>query len=255
MFSITQVLPEDLAITSVTTFGSTPKPSAMRNASLTATAATPAMRLLQSLATSPLPTGPTWITLAPMASSTGLAAWKSSAAAPTMMASVPSVARGGPPRHRRVHEAYPALRRRRGHAARGGGIHGGHVDAERAPAGRVDDPAVAAVDLLHVRRGRQHGHHDLGAGHRLRGGGRRRHPRGGRRLQGLRVDVVGDDGEAFLDEVGRHGQPHGADADEPDACHARSPDFDRSSMPAHSSMSRATAVWSSSPMPRATAMR
>ena len=31
------------------------------------TAATPETRLLQSLATSPLPTGPTWITLAPMA--------------------------------------------------------------------------------------------------------------------------------------------------------------------------------------------
>src|SRR5262249_47712523 len=97
MFSITQVLPEDLAMTSVTTLGSTPKPSAMRNASLTATAATPAMRLLQSLATSPLPTGPTWITLAPIASSAGLAAWKSSAEAPTMGGGGPRRPRGVPP--------------------------------------------------------------------------------------------------------------------------------------------------------------
>ena len=59
MFSMSHVFPDDLAITSVRILGSTPKPSAMRNASLTATAATPAMRLLQSFATSPLPTGPT----------------------------------------------------------------------------------------------------------------------------------------------------------------------------------------------------
>ena len=74
MCSITQVLPDDLAMTSVTTLGSTPKPSAMRNASLTATAATPAIRLLQSLATSPLPTGPTCITFAPIAWSAASAA-------------------------------------------------------------------------------------------------------------------------------------------------------------------------------------
>ena len=84
-------------MTSVTTLGSTPKPSAMRKASLSATAATPAMRLLQSLTTCPLPTGPTWITLAPMAESAGRARAKSSRAPPTMMASVPSVARGTPP--------------------------------------------------------------------------------------------------------------------------------------------------------------
>ena len=57
--SISHVWPEDLEMTSVTTLRSTPNPSAILKASLTATAATPAMRLLQSLATSPLPTGPT----------------------------------------------------------------------------------------------------------------------------------------------------------------------------------------------------
>ena len=61
-------------MTSVTTLGSTPKPSAIRNASLTATAETPAMRLLQSLTTSPLPTGPTWMTFVPIAASAGRAA-------------------------------------------------------------------------------------------------------------------------------------------------------------------------------------
>src|SRR5262245_26965472 len=97
MCSIRNVWPEDLEMTSVTTVGSTPKASARRKASLTATADTPAIRLLQSFTTSPLPTGPTWKMLAPMASRTGRAAAKSSAEPPTMMASVPSTARGTPP--------------------------------------------------------------------------------------------------------------------------------------------------------------
>ena len=97
MNCITQVLPDDFEITSVRTFGLTPKPSAMRNASDTATADTPAIRLLHSLATSPLPTAPTWMTLAPMADSAGRASSTSRVSPPTMMASVPSSARGTPP--------------------------------------------------------------------------------------------------------------------------------------------------------------
>src|SRR5207245_800730 len=84
-------------MTSVRTFASTPNPSAILNASLTATAATPAIRLLQSLATSPDPTGPTWMMFEPIAASTGRASSKSRASPPTMIASVPSVARGTPP--------------------------------------------------------------------------------------------------------------------------------------------------------------
>src|SRR5712664_2094376 len=45
----------------------------------------------------PTPTGPTWMTLAPIAESAGRASSKSPAAPPTMIASVPSVARGVPP--------------------------------------------------------------------------------------------------------------------------------------------------------------
>ena len=60
--------------------------------------------------------------------------------------------------------------------------------------------------------------------------------------------------EALLDEVLRHGQPHGAHADEADARHALPP-WDRSETPAHSSMMRAIAVWSCSAMPRAMATR
>ncbi len=69
----------------------------MRNASLTATAATPAMRLLQSFATSPAPTGPTWMMLAPIAASAGRASSTSRASPPIMIASVPSIAFGTPP--------------------------------------------------------------------------------------------------------------------------------------------------------------
>src|SRR2546429_9573617 len=70
---IAHVLPDDFEITCVRTFGSTPKPSAIRKASLTATIATPAIRLLQIFATSPAPTGPTWMTVLPIASRTGRA--------------------------------------------------------------------------------------------------------------------------------------------------------------------------------------
>ena len=97
MNCITHVLPDDFEMTSVRIAGSTPKPSAMRKASDTATAETPAIRLLQSLATSPLPTTPTWMTLAPIAASAGRASSTSRASPPTMIASVPSSARGTPP--------------------------------------------------------------------------------------------------------------------------------------------------------------
>src|SRR5712692_4234875 len=95
--SIAHVLPDDFAITLVSTFGSTPKPSAILNASLTATMATPAIRLLQSLATSPAPTGPTWMMLAPIAASAGRASSRSAASPPTMIASVAFSAPPTPP--------------------------------------------------------------------------------------------------------------------------------------------------------------
>jgi hypothetical protein len=115
--SITHVFPDDFEITSVTTFGSTPNPCAIRNASLTATAATPAMRLLHSLTTSPLPTAPTWITLVPMAASAGRASSTSPALPPTMMARVPSLAPVTPPEtgasmNRRPRSAAAAATRR-----------------------------------------------------------------------------------------------------------------------------------------------
>src|SRR5216110_1246468 len=87
----------DFEITSVRVFGSTPNPSAILNASLTATAATPAIRLLQIFATSPLPVGPTWMMLAPRHARTGRASSTSRASPPTMIASVASSARGTPP--------------------------------------------------------------------------------------------------------------------------------------------------------------
>src|SRR5438876_2630302 len=83
MCSMTQVLPEDFEITSVRVFGSTPNPSAILNASLTATAATPAIRLLQIFATSPDPTGPTWMMLAPRHARTARASSTSRASPPT----------------------------------------------------------------------------------------------------------------------------------------------------------------------------
>src|SRR5260370_693760 len=164
MKPIRKVLPEDLEITSVTTLGSIPKPSAMRNASLTATPHTPAIRLLQSLTTSPLPTGPTWITLAPIAESAGRASSKSPAAPPTMIASVPSVARGVPPE-----TGAPMKRPPRGGGWASGGVPWG---AERAAAPSPAGAGDRGVVLLAHAAG--HGQPiDLGGG----AGHRRRPPR------------------------------------------------------------------------------
>src|SRR5207249_5128676 len=146
-------------------------------------------------------------------------------------------------RHRRVHEAQSALGRRGGHAPRGGGIHRGHVDAKRALPSGIDDAAVASVDAFHVGGRRQHGDDDIGARHRLGRRSGRGHAGGHRRLHRLGVEIVRGHREALLDQIDGHGKAHGADADEADACHARSPGLDRSSMPAHSSMSRATTTW------------
>src|SRR5438552_13572843 len=121
MCSITHVFPDDFEITSVRIFGSTPNPSAIRNASLTATAATPAIRLLQSFATSPEPTGPTWMMLAPIAA-----------------------------RHGRVDESHAALAGGVGHPSRHARIDRGHVDAETTGDGALEDAARTEVRRLHV---------------------------------------------------------------------------------------------------------
>src|SRR5882724_5348357 len=161
MCSITHVLPDDFEMTSVSTLASTPKPSAMRNASLTATADTPAIRLLQSLATSPLPTAPTWMMLAPMAASAGRASSRSRASPPTMMASVPSVARGTPPET-------GASRKRTCLAPSAAAAHA------------LQHAAAAEVDRVHVRGGGQHGDHQLALPCHLGGRG----GRGGAGLDG-----------------------------------------------------------------------
>src|SRR6516165_8035052 len=71
---------------------STPNASPIRNASLTATATVPEIRLLHNLATSPAPTAPTWIMLLPIAARAGCASARSLASPPTMIAKVPATA-------------------------------------------------------------------------------------------------------------------------------------------------------------------
>src|SRR5881296_3229367 len=193
MCSITQVLPEDFETTSVRIFGSTPNPSAILNASLTATAATPAIRLLQIFATSPDPTGPTWMMLAPRHARTGRASGDGS-----------------------VDEAHAAVPRRLGHPTGRGRVDRGHVHAEPAPSDPFEDPGRAQVGRLDVRGRREHGDHELAHPRSLR----RRAGPGGAALHGALErgldDVVGDDGVALLQEVREHRLAHGAGPDESD---------------------------------------
>src|SRR6516165_8322092 len=95
--SMTQVAPEDLAMTLVNICGSTPNASPMRKASATAMTAEPEIKLLHSLATSPDPTAPTWMMLPPIAARAGRASSRSPASPPTMIANVPAVAPPTPP--------------------------------------------------------------------------------------------------------------------------------------------------------------
>src|SRR5205823_5872810 len=97
MCSITQVAPEDLAITLVNIWGSTPNASPMRKASATAIRAEPEIKLLHNLATSPDPTAPTWMMLPPIAARAGRASSRSPASPPTMIANVPAAAPPTPP--------------------------------------------------------------------------------------------------------------------------------------------------------------
>src|SRR5580704_7143223 len=123
----------------------------MRKASLTATKATPAIRLLHNLATSPAPISPTWMILAPIASS------------------------ADPARHRRVDKADALLGEAGGDALRGAGIDRGHVDAEAAARDAFEDAAGAEIGGFDIARGRQDRDHHVAGGGRLgrRAGARR----------------------------------------------------------------------------------
>ena len=211
-----QVRPDEFEMTSVRTRASTPNPSAMRKASLTATVATPAIRLLQSLATSPAPTAPMWTTWPPMAPRTGRAASRSSASPPTMMASVPSSAPATPPETGASMNRTPRSRSRAATRREVSGIDRRHVDAEPPRGDALEHALGPEVDGLDVRRRGQHGDDEVTlGGHRGRGAAAAR-PEPYRRLQRRRLLVVGHDREPLGHEVPQHGPAHAPGPDEPD---------------------------------------
>src|SRR3712207_3397485 len=77
--------------------GATPPLEPRTSASLTASMVSATTTWLAALVTWPAPVGPTWFTVAPITSKSGLARSKSSSLPPTMMESVPSMAPTSPP--------------------------------------------------------------------------------------------------------------------------------------------------------------
>jgi len=194
------------------------------------------------------------MTLVPIAARAGLASSKSAAAPPTMIASVPSVARGVPPETgasmKRTPRSCAAFATRCD-------IAGSMVDmsTHRVPlrAAASTPPSPVYTDSTCGEEGSivttmsavATASAALAAAVM---------PAAAGGLHRLGIAIESGHGEALLHEVLRHGQPHGAHADEADTRHALPP-WDRSETPVHSSMIRAIAVWSCSAMPRAIASR
>ncbi len=126
----------------------------------------------------------------------------------------------GAARYGRVEHGEAGGLRRRGDGAGAVDVDGRAVDQQRlCLRDRLDEAALVEPHLAHVFTGGQHGDDDLGALRRL-GGARGRGAtcsdegvaRGG-------IDVVARDPMARLDEIGRHGRAHVAEADETDGRH------------------------------------
>ena len=172
--------------------------------------------MLHSLATSPAPTAPTWMMLAPIAASAGRASSRSPASPPTMIANVPAVAPPTPPETGASRNRRPRSLSR---AATRCEVPGSIVDMStqsRPAGGAFDDPAVAEIGGLDIGRGRQHRDHELAI--RRRFADRPCPPRtqSYRSVERRRHDIEGDDLEALLDEVGQHRLPHRPGPDKSD---------------------------------------
>jgi hypothetical protein len=124
-----------------------PKARAENHASAISTCSVPVMRLLQSLAASPLPTPPRWNTWRPTASNTGRAREKSPALPPAMIESVAAAAPPGPSAHGCVEEADTALAETGADALRRRGVDGREVDAQHAARSGALRPTVTQKDV------------------------------------------------------------------------------------------------------------
>ena len=124
---------------------------------------------LAALTVCPEPAGPTCTIVLPTASSTGLAASKSSAAPPTMIDRLASTHRPRPA-DRRVQHPQAALAAGLAHPYRDVRPDRAHVDVQRArPSALAKTPSSPHGHRLDVRRVRHHGDHHVGdadrAGH------------------------------------------------------------------------------------------
>jgi hypothetical protein len=215
MCSITQVAPEDLAMTLVRICGSTPNASPMRNASATdqgrardqvvaelGDLARPDRADMDDVGAHGSQRRPGFFQIA------GIAADHDRKCA----------GRGAahPARNRRIEEPQATFLEASRHPLRGTGIDRRHVDAEPPSGGALDDPALAEIGGLDIGRGRQHRNYEVAIRRRFT---RRPCPprtQPYRNVQRARHDIEGDDLEALLDEVGQHRLPHRPGPDESD---------------------------------------
>ncbi len=216
---------------SSTTARSTPTLPARASASAATAICTPHSNWLIVLTTAPCPgRSPTCTTLPPTTSSTGPAAAKAAADAPTMMLSVPAVAPPTPAGNGRVDEMQPerlAPGREPLHRA---GRAGGRDDdgATRRQRGGGAPVEQHGLDLGGVN---DHQHERVRPGGGVGGGAHRLAAGARQRLERRRVQVEAAHDVAGAQQVERHRQPHGAEPDEADStdcvcvCHFYSSDL------------------------------
>ena len=176
------------------------------------------MTWLTALTAWPAPIGPTWVMVLPIAASTGRARSTSGVAADEdrerRLLGAFAATRDG-----RIHHRQAAFAQARGEvpAARRGDRRA--VDDERPRSCPADDAVLTEEDRFHVRRVRHADDDDVGSGGGVRGTAGGLDPEFGELRGAIRRPIPDDERETGPSEVGGHGRPHRAQAQEGDALH------------------------------------
>ena len=130
--------------------------------------------LLQIFAAWPLPAGPAWTIVRPIAARIGWPRANDAGLAPDHERQTRGRGAGDAARYRRVEHVEAGGRGRGGDRPGGLDIDRRAVDQQRSVAGMGEHAVRAEIDRAHLRPRRQHRDHDLAGGSRLCGARRRR---------------------------------------------------------------------------------